>query len=167
VRRHLVLLAVAAVATLAACGGSDSASKHTTHAGSLTASDHSFSLKAPKGWNRLPKVEQPPIVLVAQGSNQVEQLIVDAFAGKDEAESNATYTVAGLSGSGAQCKRTKLESKLVFDCGGTYQGAAYRKLFFPIAHGDRSYLVLVQVPAKTLAEAAKVAAPIVQSMMFE
>ena len=49
---------------------------------------------------------------------------------------------------------------------GIDQGMPYRKLFFPIEHGNNSYLVLVQTEGETLSDAGKVASPIVASIEF-
>ena len=123
-------------------------------------------MTVPKGWSAHKEQEQNPIVLVAQGSNKVNQLLVSEFEGKGEAQNNAIFTVTGLLDGGTECKRTKLESNLVFDCAGNYQGMPYRNLFFPIEHGNNGYLVLVQTEGETLSDAGKVASPIVASIEF-
>ena len=164
-RRQGVFLSVLLVMTLCACGGAQP-SPAPAHGQRLTASDGSFTMTVPKGWSAHESQAQDPIVLVAPGTNKVNQLLVSEFEGKDEAENNAIFAVTGLLDGGTECKRTKPASNLVFDCAGNYQGMPYRKLFFPIEHGNNSYLVLVQTQGETLSDAGKVASPIVASIEF-
>ncbi|MDX6277015.1 MAG: hypothetical protein QOJ72_1143, partial [Nocardioidaceae bacterium] len=105
-------------------------------------------------------------ILVAQGSDRVDQLLVSKFDGEQKAEDEAVFTVTGLADTGVECKRTRLHQTLVYDCPGTYQSKSYRRLFFPIPHNGESYLLLIQTPGETLAEAGRVAEPIVNSVKF-
>ena len=129
-RRQCGFLSVLLFVLLGACGGGQP-SPAPADGHRLTASDGSFTVTAPKGWSAHQNQAQDPIVLVAQGTNKVNQLLVSGFEGKDEAENNAIFAVTGLIDSGTECKRTELEGNLVFDCPGNRSGHALPQALLP------------------------------------
>ena len=187
-RRQLIVPALAlALAALSACGSTDSGS---SGAGSssprasgeetqrLEATDRSFTVEVPKSWKNESERAKKPAVMAAQGTEEtLDQLIITSYATARGAESAAAFVVTGLSGSGTPCERLEKSTafggeRLVFDCPsetekteGT-EGTKFRRLFFPVEHKGRSFLLLVQTPGASLEATAPVVKPVLESLTF-
>lgn len=161
--RKTSILATTIVLGLSACGTSGSAN---SSAGSLKAIDGSFTIVAPSGWKATTEAVPKPVVLVAQGAQKANQLLVSRFDRAKSAEDKAIFAVTGLIDRGTDCRRTKLDKRTVFDCAIKDGDTPLRKLFFPIVDKENSYLVFIQTQDATLADAAKTALPIIESIDF-
>ena len=110
--------------------------------------------------------------MAAQGTEEtIDQLIITSYATARDAESAAVFVTTGLSGSGTFCERLENSTafggeRLVFDCPSEAEGTKYRRLFFPVEHEGRSFLLLVQTPGASLEATAPVVKPVLESLTF-
>lgn len=177
----LLCLPVLVVLALTGCGsGADDrpgatpgtgGPSDTSGAGAVEATDGSFSLRLPAGWSSREQFLRDPVVVAAQGRDEVDQLLVSTFEDPGGAEDQAIYTATGLADSGIVCTRLEDSTaygapRLVFDCPQTAHGSTVRKLFLPVEHDGASVLVFVQTAGETLADTAEVVRPIVESLTW-
>ena len=184
-RRQLIVPALAlALAALSACGSTDSGSSGAVSSSQgasgeatqrLEATDRSFTVEVPKSWKDESERAKKPAVMAAQGTEEtLDQLIVTSYATARGAESAAAFVVTGLSGSGTPCERLEKSTafggeRLVFDCPSETEEkerTKFRRLFFPVEHEGRSFLLLVQTPGASLEATASVVKPVLESLTF-
>lgn len=130
-----------------------------------------LGLDLPLGWSSAPDLAAPPVVLVARGPTDDDQLIVTVAEGADRAEQQAIATSVTLAGSyDLRCERhddAAFADGPVFDCPDESQEPWVHKVLVPVAGDGASALVLVQTQADSYAEAVDVVEPIVTSFVWD
>lgn len=105
-------------------------------------------------------------MLVAQGADLIEQLIVTREDGTTDAYDNALFTVTGLTSDGADCQPTTIEDHESFVCSEDFDGQTFHRVFVAVGADDESYGFLVQTPSETTDDALAVVTPILRSITF-
>ncbi|MCW2845697.1 MAG: hypothetical protein JWN22_3613 [Nocardioides sp.] len=176
--RVLAVLCFGVVALVGCGSGSDdtegdgTAASGDAGAATIEATDGSFSLEVPDGWSSQDQFLQGPVVVAAQGQDEVDQLLVSAFPQPGGAEDQAIFTATGLADSGITCKRLEDstafgDARLVFDCPQDADGSTVRRLLLPVEHDGKSILVFLQTSGETLDDTAAVVRPIVESVAWK
>jgi hypothetical protein len=125
----------------------------------------------PDGWSSQEDFLQDPVVVAAQGEDEVDQLLVSTFPQPSGAEDQAIFTATGLADGGVTCRRLEDstafgDARLVFDCPQHADGSTVRRLLLPVEHGGKSVLVFLQTSGETLEDTAAVVRPIVESLTW-
>jgi hypothetical protein len=130
-----------------------------------------LGLDLPAGWRSAPDLAEPPVVLVARGPTDDDQLIVSLVEGDDGAERQAIATSATLADSyDLACERVDdadFTDGPVLDCPDESREPWVHKVLVPIAGDGASALVLVQSRAESYDDAAAVVGPVVESFVWD
>lgn len=130
-----------------------------------------LGLDLPPGWDSAPDLAELPVVLVARGPTDEDQLVVSVVEGEDGAEQQAIDTSVTLADSfDLMCTRVEdatFTNGPVFDCPEETREPWVHKVLVPIAGDGASALVLVQTRADSYDEAAAVVAPVVESFVWD
>jgi hypothetical protein len=137
----------------------------------VQASGGVLGLDLPRGWTSAPDLAEPPVVLVARGATDEDQLVVSVAEHEDGAEQQAITTSAALADSyGLACERlddSDFTDGPVFDCPDRTRRPWVRKVLVPVAGEDTSALLLVQTRADSYDEAVALVGPIVESVVWD
>jgi hypothetical protein len=125
----------------------------------------------PRGWTSTPDLAEPPVVLVARGATDEDQLVVSIAEHEDGAEQQAITTSAALADSyDIVCERlddSDFTDGPVFDCPDRTRKPWVHKVLVPVAGEGASALVLVQTRADSYDEAVALVGPIVESFVWD
>jgi hypothetical protein len=168
--RLLPLLGLAALLLAGCSGSSDDPADPPAGGQELTAQDDSFTLTVPGDWEAI-DTDQEPVVLAAQGSDPLDQLIVSAFPSVEAAEEQAVSITAGLAGQDVACERLEDsdvygEPRLLFDCPGQAADGTARRVLVPVDGDDRGLLLLLQTSGAALQDTAELGTLVLGSLTF-
>ncbi|GAW52073.1 MULTISPECIES: hypothetical protein [unclassified Nocardioides] len=137
----------------------------------VQASGGVLGLDLPRGWTSAPDLAEPPIVLVARGATDDDQLVVSIAEHEDGAEQQAITTSAALADSyDIVCERlddSDFTDGPVFDCPDRTRKPWVHKVLVPVAGDGASALMLVQTRADSYDEAVALVGPIVESVVWD
>lgn len=171
--RRLCLL-TSAVLLLAGCSDSPDPADDTDDAAAgslrLEATDGSFTVDVPDDWEML-EVDPGQIVLAAQGSDPLDQLVVTTHESVEAATDEAVSVTAGLAGRGIACERLDDatvygEGRLLFDCPQETEDGPVRRVFVPVDGDGPGLLVLLQTTGATLQDTGTLGRPVLDSLTF-
>src|SRR3954453_10583490 len=66
----------------------------------ISSADGSISVTTPDDWASQPENVKDPIVIVAQGEDRINQIVVSRFDGANTAEDESLYNATGMASGG-------------------------------------------------------------------